>query len=371
MWKRIVYLKSMGFSIHLVSLYRDEMRLKEFESSVHIDMVDVHVAIKYRPHLSLKMFFYPVAMAIRSLGVPDLHRLKKKLFSQYEYALIENTKTMLAFSDMQKYLNTVFNKVYLRMQNCEWEYYEHMAGAEPHLLKKLFFTNESLKFKTFEKNLSHNDLVDGLLFISERDMKFYGPSSKKNAVLPVFLAPTEKKINFATRQNLLLFIGNLELADNVSAVEKLYDYVKDWLIENPKARLIIAGKNKSDLNPFSNFDLDNVEVIFNIPHAEKEKLIECAKVFCSFSMNPAGVKLKTLEGAAAGLPILANNNACDGSGLENVVMNIDTQERSAIYNQLDMMMNDISIFKNMSASVSLAYRHLMNDAALAHSEIFP
>lgn len=370
MWKRIVYLKGMGFSIHLVSLFRDETRLKEFENSVHIDLVDVHIPIRYRPHFSLKMFLYPTAMTIRSIGSVDLRRLKQQLSARYDYALVENSKTMLAFSDIQKYLNMDFGKVYVRMQNCEWEYYEYMAGAEPSLLKKLFFTNESVKFKKFEKNLSSNNLVDGLLFISERDMKFYGSSAKENSVLPVFLSPAEKQISFNTRKNVLLFIGNLELSDNVAAVEKLYAYLKAWLIVNPTARLIIAGKNKSGINPFSEFSEKNVEVIFNVPHAQKEQLIEDAKVFCSFSMNPAGVKLKTLEGAAAGLPILANNNACDGSGLENVVMNIDKQEKSVIYNQLDTMMSDMIVFKAMSESVTLAYRQLMNEAAVAHTEIF-
>lgn len=369
-WKRILYLKGMGFLIHLVSLYRDESRLKEFEGSPQFNMVDVHLPIKYRSHFSLKMFWYPVAMTIRSIASADLQRLKRELYPRYDYALVENSKTMLAFSDIQKYMDMQFDKVYVRMQNCEWEYYEYMAGAEPGLLKKLFFINESIKFKNFEKKMASNDLIDGLLFISDRDMNFYGFSAKKTAVLPVFLSPKEKELNYATKTNLLLFIGNLELSDNVAAVEKLYAYLKDWLIINPDCKLVIAGKNKSGINHFSSFDAKNVEVIFNIAHDEKEKLIEDSKVFCSFSMNPAGVKLKTLEGAAAGLPILANNNACDGSGLEDIVMNIDKQDKAVIYSQLNKMMSDMSTFKEMSASVSLAYRQLMDDAAMAHTEIF-
>lgn len=369
-WKRIVYLKEVGFSIHLISLYRDESRLKEFHESEKINIVDVHVPIKYRPNFSLKMFFYPTAMTIRSIGIKDLHRLEPQLLPHYDYALIENSKTMLAFSDVKKYLKIDFDKVYVRMQNCEWEYYEYMAEAEPNFLRKLFFISESRKFEKYEKSLSNDSLIDSLLFISDRDMKFYGSSAKRNVVLPVFLNPAKKEVNFSTRKNLLLFIGNLELSDNVAAVEKLYAYLKDWLIENPTAKLVIAGKNKSGINPFSAFDAKNVEVVFNIPHDQKNQLIDDAKVFCSFSMNPAGVKLKTLEGAAAGLPILANNNACDGSGLENVVMNIDRQDKARIYTQLDTMMSDVTIFKNMSESVSLAYQQLIDEAARAHADTF-
>jgi glycosyltransferase involved in cell wall biosynthesis len=370
-WKRVVYLKSMGFVVHLVSLYRDESRLREFEASEQFKLVDVHVAVKYRPQLSFKMIWYPVAMTIRSIAPTDLEILKRRLLPRYDYALVENSKNMLAFNDIKNYVGMQCGKVYIRMQNCEWEYYDYMASAETKTWKKLFFTTESIKFKLFEKKLATDKAVDGLLFISERDMNFYGPRVQKSVVLPVFLSPTETEVNFATRKNLLLFIGNLELSDNVAAVEKLYAYLKDWLAVHPDCKLLIAGKNKSGVNPFSAFDAKNVEVLFNIPHQQKEQLIEDAKVFCSFSMNPAGVKLKTLEGASAGLPILANNNACDGSGLESVVMNIDKQSKEVIYHHLDQMMGDMSTFKNMSFGVTSAYRQLMNDAANAHTEIFP
>jgi len=370
-WKRVVYLKSMGFLVHLVSLYRDDSRLKEFEASEQFNLVDVHVAVKYRPQFSLKMLWYPVAMTIRSIAPRDLEILKHKLLPRYDYALVENSKNMLAFTDIKDFAGLQCGKTYVRMQNCEWEYYDYMASAETKLWKKLFFITESIKFKFFEKKLATDNAVDGLLFISERDMKFYGSVTDKSVVLPVFLSPTEKEVNFSTRENLLLFIGNLELSDNVAAVEKLYAYLKDWLALHPDCKLVIAGKNKSGMNPFSSFDAKNVEVLFNIPHQQKEQLIEDAKVFCSFSMNPAGVKLKTLEGASAGLPILANNNACDGSGLERVVMNIDRQGKESIYQQLDQMMGDMSTFKEMSGAVSSAYLQLMNDAANAHTEIFP
>jgi glycosyltransferase involved in cell wall biosynthesis len=370
-WKRVVYLKSRGFLVHLVSLYRDESRLREFEASDQFKLVDAHLAVKYRFQLSLKMLLYPVAMTIRSITRGDMEILKQRLLPRYDYALVENSKNMLAFTDIKNYVGLHCGKVYVRMQNCEWEYYDYMASAETKLWKKLFFTTESIKFKSFEKKLAEDDHIDGLLFISERDMKFYGSPMEKSVVLPVFLSATEKEVSFSTRKNLLLFIGNLELSDNVLAVEKLYVYLTEWLAQHPQCKLVIAGKNKSGINPFSSFDAENVEVLFNIPHHQKQQLIEDAKVFCSFSMNPAGVKLKTLEGASAGLPILANNNACDGSGLENVVMNIDKQSKHVIYQQLDQMMGDTSTFRNMSGAVSSAYLQLMNDAANAHAEIFP
>jgi len=370
MWKRVEYLKGMGFSIHLVSLYRDDSRLKQFEASEQYKVVDVHVPVKYQPSFSLKMLWYPAAMTIRSIGRADLRRIKQQLLSHYDYALIENSKSILTFSELKRHIAIRFDKVYVRMQNCEWEYYEYMANAETSLLKKIFYTTESIKFRLSEKKLAEDKSVDGLLFISERDKNFYGPQVQKSMVLPVFLSPTEKEVSFSTRKNLLLFIGNLELSDNVAAVEKLCGYLKDWLKVHPDCKLVIAGKNKSGVNPFASFDAENIEVMFNIPHDKKEQLIEDAKVFCSFSMNPAGVKLKTLEGASAGLPILANNNACDGSGLESVVMNIDNESKAVIFAQLDQVMGDMSLFKEMSDSVSLAYRKLMDDAANAHAEIF-
>ena len=371
MWKSILYLKEMGFLVHLVSIYRDESRLKEFEASEQYKFIDLHIGIKCGKGLMLKTLYYPLAMSIRSIKKFDLQRLAEKLLPQYTYALVQNSKSMLAFADMQKFLNIEFHQSYVRMQNCEWEYYGYMASAEKNLIKKVFFLSESVKFKYFEKKLLKNNIVDKLLFISERDKKFYGSSNKALSVLPVFLNASKQELEFDNKKNILLFVGNLELADNVLAVEALYKYLREWLLSNPDCKLIIAGKNKSEINPFPSFDAKNVEIFFNIPHQQKKELMDSAKVFCSFSMNPAGVKLKTLEGGAAGLPILANNNACDGSGLEDVVMNIERQSKDIIYSKLDTLMVNEENFKVTSLSVAQSYKTLVSEASRAYEEIFP
>ncbi|MED5593611.1 glycosyltransferase [Janthinobacterium sp. P210006] len=370
-WKRIVHLKKMGFTVHVISFYLSEKRLQAFNESEEGKLVDRHFPIKSKLMPSWKWITYPLSMAIRFFSEKDARNLGSQLYSHYDYVIVEHTKLLLSFFTMLQKFKISFGKKYLRMHNCEAEYYLSMAQAEKGIIRKLFYRIESLKYRHYEKKMLANQFVDEILFISDRDKEIIGPVDLPTSVLPILTDHAYSLSTYENKINTLLFVGNLDLSDNIEAVKRLYAYLADWLALNSDVKLVIAGKKvESDMNPFSDFSLENVELFFNISNDFKENLMNQAKVFCSFSMNPAGVKLKTLEGASFGLPILANNNAVNGSGLENSVLNIDSMSKEDVYAELTKIMRDGDYFQEKVELLFKSYNELVVDSINSYDRVF-
>jgi glycosyltransferase involved in cell wall biosynthesis len=142
--------------------------------------------------------------------------------------------------------------------------------------------------------------------------------------------------DFARRENMLLYVGNLELADNRAAVRLAYRELRE-LLHRHDWRFAVCGRS-DDAGILRDLRSDpRVACAFNLTAEELERYYARAKVFTCFSENRAGAKLKLLEPILAGLPVVANDNAVAGSALRQAVLMFDHGSTEARRTLVDLL----------------------------------
>jgi hypothetical protein len=195
-----------------------------------------------------------------------------------------------------------------RMHNVEWQYYEHLAKQEKHLLKRLFFKIESIKLKRFEKIIHSADV---LLPISPNDTFYYEthfPNTERIYV-PAF-HPNEVITSKIGKGDYALFHGDLSVKDNEDAAIYLINSVFNDL----DIPLVIAGLNPSErlLAKAS----EKVKIRANLTHKAMNELIQNAHVNVLVSFHSAGMKLKLLNALFKGRFCVVNEYLVDGTGMD-------------------------------------------------------
>lgn len=202
-------------------------------------------------------------------------------------------------------------RVFVRLHNVEYEYYEGLAKATKNIFRKLYFQHESNLLKKYEKEIANKALF---IAVSEKDKNTYEQifSAGEVKYLPVFLPFTRVKAQ-AGSGDFCLYHGNLSVQENVKAVVWLLKHVFDTL----DIPFVIAGKNPSKRLKTIAHKNENVCLVVNPSTKEMEELILKAHVHLLPSFNSTGVKIKLLHALFNGRFIVTNTAAVEGSGLES------------------------------------------------------
>jgi hypothetical protein len=200
-------------------------------------------------------------------------------------------------------------KVFLRLHNVESVYYNHLFKHEKKIFRKLYFLNESVFLRKYEKKLPDNLPV---FTVSETDAEYYRESFGKTNVsfLPVFTPGNE----IQCRQGIgkyCLYHGNLSISENEKAVMNLLKNVFSKI----KIPLVIAGKNPSSRLQKEIAKNKNIRLVANPPETEMQELVSEAQVHVLPSMNNTGIKLKLVNALYNGRHCLVNDAAVAGTGL--------------------------------------------------------
>ncbi len=210
-------------------------------------------------------------------------------------------------------------KIY-RESNIEHHYYYYLAHAEKNGLKKLYFVTEARKLYSFQKQLSHADLM---LVVSTSDQKYLKEEfpKKKMEYLPSFHPYNEMKCKEG-KGEYILYNGNLSIGENIKAV--------DFLIKNVFSKIsqpvIITGLNPSEkiynwAKPFP-----NIKIIANPSENEMQQLFEDAQIHCLYTHQATGLKLKLLNVLYSGRFCICNELMLEGTALDNCCMIKNTPE---------------------------------------------
>lgn len=201
-------------------------------------------------------------------------------------------------------------KIFLRLHNVESLYYSHLFQHEKNLFKKIYFLNESIFLRKYEKRLPENLPI---ISVSQNDASYYKEIFEKSDVkyLPVFIPSAEVKCKEGIG-DYCLYHGNLAVAENEKAVT--------WLVKNVFSKIntpfVIAGRNPSTgLKTFVSRN-KNVRIIANPTEQEMEELISNAQIHVLPSLNNTGIKLKLINALFNGRHCVVNEAAVNGSGLE-------------------------------------------------------
>lgn len=201
-------------------------------------------------------------------------------------------------------------KVFLRLHNVECLYYSQLFQRETNFFKKLYFLNESIFLRHYERRLPEYIPV---LAVSPNDATFYKLElDKKNTnYLPVFIPHTT--INGREGMgSYCLYHGNLSVPENVKAVHWLIDKVFS-LTYTP---FVIAGKDPSKKLMRKVEKNKNICVIANPSENEMNDLVAKAHIHVLPSFNNTGVKLKLIHAIYNGRHCVVNDAAVEGTGLE-------------------------------------------------------
>ncbi len=198
-------------------------------------------------------------------------------------------------------------KVFVRLHNVEFKYYNQLAKSATSLVKQLYYLHESLLLKEYEKKLAAKATF---IAVALPDKEMYEKKFKVIFVkyLPVFIPYTS--INSKEgKGNFCLYHGNLSVAENERAVI--------WLLENVFTNLsiplVIAGKNPSKKLGQLAHQNKNTCLVADPTEQEMRELIMEAQINVLPSFNTTGIKLKLLNAIFNGRHCLVNTASVAGT----------------------------------------------------------
>lgn len=210
-----------------------------------------------------------------------------------------------------KKLSEADRKVILRLHNVEYLYYSRLFQSEKNIFKKLYFLNESMFLRQYEKKLP-DDL--SIIAVSNNDAVFYRDELDKQSTgyLPVFI-PFSGVNGLEGIGTYCLYHGNLSVAENEKAALWLFNKV----FSLTKIPFIIAGKDPSSRLRKKVEGNNNVSLIENPSDKELNELISKAQINVLPSFNNTGIKLKLINALYNGRHCVVNEEGVLGSGLED------------------------------------------------------
>ncbi|MFT3980896.1 MAG: glycosyltransferase family 4 protein [Ferruginibacter sp.] len=201
-------------------------------------------------------------------------------------------------------------KIFLRLHNTEFLYYEKLAGHETNFIKRWYFLNESRLLKKYELEISDKAPI---LALSRSDINVYKKLFSIFSIhfLPAF-TPWDKVTSLEGKGKYCLYHGNLGINENERAVE--------WLLEHVFSKtdipFIVAGKRPSEALEKKISQYPNCSLIENPTNIEMQDLVIQAQVNVLPSFNNTGVKLKLLNALYNGRHCLVNKATIEGAELE-------------------------------------------------------
>ena len=196
----------------------------------------------------------------------------------------------------------------IRMHNVEWQYYRELANRANTFFEKVYFRTESRRLRRHEHHLYHSHLM----CISEEDEKYYRSKGVKTSLVhpPLFFDAVSTPDHV---ENYALFHGNLSVAENIDAVERILAELKTCRTE---MSVVFAGKNPSN-ELVEAIENSGMSCVANPSVDEIQLLISGAKIHLCIGFQKSGLKLKLLRALETGRPIIATLEILHGTGLEH------------------------------------------------------
>lgn len=210
------------------------------------------------------------------------------------------------------------HKKIVRTHNIEHEYYRFLSQSASTQKEKFFFKTESFRLKIFEKMLHH---ADELLCISPADHQYFRQTYGKGIFIPAF-HPFSQVTTEPGIGEFILYHGNLEVAENIDAVNFLLNNV----FSQVTYPFVIAGKNPSEKLVKLAKSIPHVTLHANITDASMRYLVSNAQICLLPTFQPTGLKLKLLQSLFSGRHCICNAAMVKQTGLEALCTIAETPE---------------------------------------------
>ncbi len=233
-------------------------------------------------------------------------------------------------------------KIFIRLHNVEYRYYEQLSKLESNILKKIYYKFEAQLLKKYEASIANKAKI---ITLSKDDAAFYENefAAKDVSFLPLFL-PYDNVSSLEGEGKYCLYHGNLSINENETAAQ--------WMIEKLfltlQIPLVIAGKNPSRKLLSIASRNKQVSIVANPSEINMQLLIANAQINIIPSFNNTGVKLKLLNALFNGRHCLVNPAGVAGSALNELC--------TIANNEAEFKGKIVSLFNNAFTQKEMQHR---------------
>ncbi len=197
-----------------------------------------------------------------------------------------------------------------RSHNIEHFIWERMARCEKFFLKRHYLRFLASRLKAFEMRTVH--LVDGLVAISPVDLRFFKGNgfSHPAITVPVGIdAINYPKGDATTEANSVFHLGSMDWRPNQEGLKWFMKEVWPLVIkQNPSLHFYLAGKNIPE--SFYGFASGNLHIEGEVKTASE--FIRSKDLMVVPLHSGGGMRVKIIEGMAAGKPIISTSIGAEG-----------------------------------------------------------
>jgi glycosyltransferase involved in cell wall biosynthesis len=299
----------LGHTIHLIATVRnrpgpDELRVVQ-ERVARLDLVE------RRSNLAGLLSSLPLQVSTRR-GLRSV-----PLWPHYDLTLLEQEFTSSILENPQ--LHT--SRVILRVHNDEPEFLTDLRMASPSAWKQAYYALEARRFQTWSPYVFSK--VDGLWFISSDHCRKWIEAHPGEAGHATWLPPPITRTMLPPRPAPganVLFVGNLVAPTNIQGLEWYLNEVQPALRRIPGYRFTIAGSLLGNsLPPALRRARERGDCSLLLNARDLTAVYRESAIFVNPMQRGASLKLKTINAAEQGLPIVTTSVGNEGTGFQHDV----------------------------------------------------
>lgn len=337
-FERLKVLKELEFEIYLISTVKYSLSDDEV---TYMDKLVTRNFIIYRKQSILNLFsLNPYQVTSRNSKYQLDHITKDIKNIKFDLCLIEGHYCLEIFHKIKD--NCTINKSYLRVHNDEKKYFSELAKSTKNILKKIFYSIESIKFSFFEKEYFKKNIIDTCLHISDNELIRY--KNYFQNIHHIFLPASvdiQQFIMYKRKDNKkVLFIGSLFMSNNIEGLMWYLGNVHNNLCQLfSDYKLVIAGNTKGiNINHFSETLANYTNIEFYDSPDNLDDLYEQSSIFINPMLSGAGVKLKTINAVKYGLPVVSTKIGNEGTGLIDKRDILVAEDEKAFFNNIVLLL---------------------------------
>jgi glycosyltransferase involved in cell wall biosynthesis len=308
MWNRIQDLVQLGAQVDVIATVK-ELPTPEARKTVEEKVHSLGLLVR-KPLRSGLLAVKPVQAEIRT-GLKSI-----KLTAEYEILIMQTEFT----AEILRNVELRAKQTAIRVENNEFDYQLGAAHSTKSWLKKLYYLQEAMRVRLYSTRIFSR--VNSLWFISSDELAQYNhrhslPATTRAVFLPSGI-DLERLQNPALESNRVIFVGSLWISFNRQAITWYIENVHPLLSDVFGYQLVVAGSSGGkDMSWIADLSarLSNIEVRLDV--LDLEPVYESGAVFVNPMKHGSGVKLKTVEAALHGLPIVSTDVGVEGTGFQS------------------------------------------------------
>ena len=251
-----------------------------------------------------------------------------------------------------------YNKLVVRVHNIESYYFKMLGKSSKSIKEKVYYKIESVKIKNLSKMVFNQ--ADRLWFISKDDILVVNQPNKSVFMpLPInddFVQPKSKSTNN------VVFMGSLFMQNNTFGLDWYLQKVHPFLIDKiPNYHFYIIGSLKEENQYIKQkySHLKNVTLVINAKCLKQ--YYENSVLFVNPMFHGSGVKVKSVNALANGLPLVSTSVGVEGIGLSNDMYYHAETENDFLNQIISILENqEIALQKTTRAQLYLQENNYLN-----------